>query len=152
MARALIAVGVLLALAFAGFGLVVYLNREEDRVAVDNVLALELTRSIGVADESGDEVDLRRIAGGSWDRVLVAVPGVPRETVSEALGSPYAGDLPFGRTGQLFVFARGAAMVRFADYRGRATFSGFERPLDVLPRGRAVLAVRAGVVSPADAR
>ena len=45
MTRALIAVGALLAVAFAVLGLVVYLNREEDRVAVDNVLALELTRA-----------------------------------------------------------------------------------------------------------
>ena len=152
MTRALIAVGALLAVAFAGFGLVVYLNREEDRVAVDNVLALELTRSIGQADQGGDAVDLRELAPGRWDRVLVAVPGVPRETVSAELGSPYTGDLPFGRTGQLFVFARGTALVRFADYRGRATFTGFERPLDVLPRERAVLAVRNGVVTPAQAR
>jgi hypothetical protein len=152
MTRALIAVAVALALAFAGLGLVVYLNREEDRVAVDNVLALELTRTIGIADQDDDEVDLTRLAGGNWDRVLVVVPGTPRETVSEALGSPYNGDLPFGRTGQLFVFARGNALVRFADYRGRATFSGFERPLDVLPRDKAMLAVRDLVVSPADAR
>ena len=151
MTRALVAVGVLLALAFAGFGLVVYLNREEDHVAVDNVLALELTRAIGVADQDGEDVDLTRLADGDWDRVLVAVPGTAREDVSEALGSPYNGDLPFGRTGQLFVFARGNELVRFADYRGRATFTGFERPLDVVPRDRAVLAVRNGVVSPADA-
>ena len=152
MTRALIAVGVLLALSFAGLGLVVYVNREEDRVAVDNVLALELTRAVGIADQNEEELDLRRLAAGDWDRVLVVVPGTPRETVSEALGSPYNGDLPFGRTGQLFVFARGDALVRFADYRGRATFTGFERPLDVLPRDRAVLAVRDLVVSPADAR
>ena len=74
-----------------------------------------------------------------------------RDEVSEALGSPYDGDLTYGRTGQLFVFARGTALVRFADYRGRATFTGFERPLDVLPRDRAVLSVRDLVVSPADA-
>jgi hypothetical protein len=151
MTRALIAIGALLAVAFAGLGLVVYLNREEDRVAVDNVLALELTRAIGVADQDGEDVDLTRLADGDWDRVLVAVPGTPREDVSEALGSPYKGDLPFGRTGQLFVFARGSELVRFADYRGRATFTGFERPLDVVPRDRAALAVRNGVVSPADA-
>jgi len=151
MTRALVAVGVLLALAFAGFGLVVYLNREEDHVAVDNVLALELTRAIGVADQNGDDVDLAELAPGDWDRVIVAVPGVPREDVSAALGSEYKGDLPFGRTGQLFVFARGDRLVRFADYRGRATFTGFERPLDVLPRDRAVLSVRDLVVSPADA-
>ena len=152
MTRALIAVGVLLALSFAGLGLVVYVNREEDRVAVDNVLALELTRAVGIADQNKEELDLRRVTAGDWDPVLVVVPGTPRETVSEALGSPYNGDLPFGRTGQLFVFARGDALVRFADYRGRATFTGFERPLDVLPRDRAVLAVRDLVVSPADAR
>ena len=151
MTRALIAIGALLAVAFAGLGLVVYLNREEDRVAVDNVLALELTRAIGVADQDGEDVDLTRLADGDWDRVLVAVPGTPREDVSEALGSPYKGDLPFGRTGQLFVFARGSELVRFADYRGRATFTGFERPLDVVPRDRAALAVRNGVVSTADA-
>ena len=151
MTRALIAIGALLAVAFAGLGLVVYLNREEDRVAVDNVLALELTRTVGVADQSDDDVDLRQLAPGDWDRVIVAVPGTPREDVSAALGSEYKGDLPFGRTGQLFVFARGNRLVRFADYRGRATFTGFERPLDVLPRDRAVLAVRDLVVSPADA-
>jgi hypothetical protein len=151
MTRALIAVGVLLALAFAGFGLIIYVNREEDRVAVDNVLALELTRAIGVADQDGGDVDLTQLAGGDWDRVIVAVPGIARERVSEVLGRPYTGDLPFGRTGQLFVFARGNRLVRFADYRGRATFTGLERPLDVRSRDRAVLAVRDGVVSPADA-
>ena len=146
------AVGALLATAFAVLAVVVFATREEDRVAVDNVLALELTRTIGIADRNAEDVDLTRLAPGDWDRVLVVVPGTPRETVSAALGSPYTGDLPFGRTGQLFVFARGDALVRFADYRGRATFSGFERPLDVLPRERALLTVRDLVVSPADAR
>ena len=151
MTRALIAVGALLAVAFVGFGIVGYITRKSDRVSVDNVLALELTRAIGVADQNGEDVDLTQLADGDWDRVFVAVPGTPRDDVSEALGSPYKGDLPFGRTGQLFVFARGKELVRFADYRGRATFNGFERPLDVVPRDRAVLAVRNGVVSPADA-
>ena len=39
MTRALLAVGALLALAFLVFGLVVFLTRSEDRVAVDNLLA-----------------------------------------------------------------------------------------------------------------
>jgi hypothetical protein len=82
-----------------------------------------------------------------WDRVLVVAPGTAREEVSRALGSEFAGDLPFGSTGQLFVFADGDALARFADYRGRATFTGFERPIEALPRERAVLRVRAGVVS-----
>jgi hypothetical protein len=149
MTRALIAVGALLALAFAGFGAVVFFTRQEDRVAVDNVLALSLTKAIGTADEQGGQVDLRRLAGGDWDRVLVVAPGTDRDLVSQALGSEYKGDLPFGSQGQLFVFARGSNLVRFADYRGRATFTGFERPLDTVPRAGAVLAVRDLVVTPA---
>jgi hypothetical protein len=148
MTRALIAVGTLLALAFAGFGLVIYLNREEDRVAVDNVLALELTRAIG----ERDEVDLRALADFAWDRVLLVAPGTPRAAVSRALGTEFNGDLPFGSTGPLLVFADGDALARFADYRGRATFDGFELPVDVLPREDAVLRVRDGVVSPKRAK
>ncbi len=128
----------------------VFLTRSEDRVAVDNLLAEELTRAIGVSeDETGGEVDLTRVADFRWDRVLVAAPGTSRAAVSDALGSAYKGDLPFGSRGQLFVFARGSALARFADYRGRATFAGFERPLDVLPREDATLRVRDLVVSPA---
>jgi hypothetical protein len=147
MARALFAIGTLLAVAFAVLAVVVFATREEDRVAVDDLLALELTRAIGEGE--GGEVDLRAIAGFRWDRVLVVAPGTTREAVSEALGSAYTGDLPFGSAGQVFVFADGDALAPFADYRGRATFTGFERPLDVMPRARALLRVRDGVVSPA---
>jgi hypothetical protein len=73
----------------------------------------------------------------------------PRQEISEALGSEFNGDLPFGSSGELFVFAEGDSLVRFADYRGRATFEGFERPVDELARAEAVLRVRRGVVSPA---
>jgi len=150
MTRALIAVGALLAVAFAIFGLVVFLTRIEDRVSADNVLAEDLTRAIQVAErDSGGEVDLRQVADFPWDRVLVIRPGTPRGDVSAALGSEYKGNLPFGSLGQVFVFARGDTIARIADYRGRGTFTGFERPLDVLPRDRAVLAVRSLVVSPA---
>ena len=146
MARALTAVGALLAVAFGVLLLVVFVTREEDRVAVDDLLSLELTRSIGVSD--GDFVDLRRLARGDWDRVLVVAPGTPRATISEALGSEFKGDLPFGSEGELFVFAAGDSLVRFADYRGRATFAGFEEPVDELPRPDALLRVRGGVVRP----
>jgi hypothetical protein len=76
-------------------------------------------------------------------------PGTARSAVSEALGSEYKGDLPFGSRGQVFVFAEGDAVARIADYRGRATFTGFERPLDSLPRERATLRVENLVVRPA---
>jgi hypothetical protein len=127
---------------------VVFLTRSEDRVAVDNLLAENLTRAIAVSEEQGSDVDLRRVADFPWDRVLVVAPGTPRDAISDALGSEYKGDLPFGSFGQVFVFARGDRVARIADYRGRGTFSGFERPLDELPRERAVLRVRDLVVSP----
>jgi hypothetical protein len=148
MGRALVAVGALLAIAFAVLAVAVFATREEDRVAVDDVLALELTRAIG----ERDEVDLRALADFAWDRVLLVAPGTPRAAVSRALGTEFNGDHPFGSTGPLLVFADGDALARFADYRGRATFDGFELPVDVLPREDAVLRVRDGVVSPKRAK
>jgi hypothetical protein len=148
MGRALFAVGAALAVAFLIFGLVIFLTRQEDRVAVDNMLAEDITRAIQLAEEQRQDVDLRALARFRWDRVLVVEPGTARADVSRALGSDYNGDLPFGRSGTVFVFARGEALARFADYRGRGTFTGFDRPLDVLPRDRAMLAVHDLVVSP----
>ena len=151
MTRALFAVGALLAVAFLILGLVVFLTRSEDRVAADNLLAENLTRAIQLAEEEGDgTVDLGQVADFDWDRVLIVAPGTPRADVSAELGSEYKGDLPFGSLGQVFVFARGRELARIADYRGRGTFTGFERPLDVLTRERAVLRVRNLVVSPAE--
>ena len=148
MGRALTAVGALLATAFAVLAVVVFATRDEDRVAVDDVLALEMTRAIG----EREEVDLRALASFRWNRLLVVAPGTSRAAVSRELGSEFKGDLPFGSTGQLLVFADGDALARFADYRGRATFEGFERPIDVLSRADAVLRVRDGVVSPKRAK
>jgi hypothetical protein len=150
MTRALFAVGALLAVAFLILGVVVFSTRSEDRIAADNTLAENLTRAIQLAEEQNrGELDLTRVAPFAWDRVLVMAPGTARSAVSEALGSEYKGDLPFASRGQVFVFARGDAVARVADYRGRGTFTGFERPLDVLPRDRATLHVRSLVVSPA---
>jgi hypothetical protein len=149
MTRALVAVGGLLAVAFLILGVVVFTTRDEERITADNQLAESLTRAIGVSEQESDgEVDLRQVAEFPWDRVLVLAPGAPRDAVSEALGSEYKGTLPFGSLGQVFVFARGSEVARIADYRGRGTFTGFERPLDELPRERAVLQVRNLVVSP----
>jgi hypothetical protein len=150
MTRALVAVGALLAVAFLILGIAVYATRDEDRITADNQLSEDLTRAIQLAEEqSGGEVDLRRVAGFPWDRVLVLAPGAPRDAVSAALGSEYKGTIPFGSRGQVLVFARGSEVARLADYRGRGTFTGFERPLDTLPRDRAVLRVNNLVVSPA---
>jgi hypothetical protein len=150
MTRALVAVGALLALAFLILAVVVFTTRDEDRITADNLLAENLTRAIQLSEEEGDgTVDLRTVADFPWDRVLVLAPGAPRDDVSAAIGSEYEGTLPFGSRGQVFVFVRGKEVARLADYRGRGTFTGFRRPLDELPRDRAVLQVSNLVVSPA---
>jgi hypothetical protein len=150
MTRALVAVGALLALAFLILAVVVFATRDEDRITADNLLAENLTRAIQLSEEEGDgTVDLRTVATFPWDRVLILAPGAPRDDVSAAIGSEYNGQLPFGSRGQVFVFVRGDQIARIADYRGRGTFTGFQRPLDELPRDRAVLQVRDLVVSPA---
>jgi hypothetical protein len=150
MTRALVAVGALLALAFLILGVAVFATRDEDRITADNLLSEDLTRAIGVSEEqTRGEVDLRTVADFPWDRVLVVARGAPRDDVASALGSDYNGTLPFGSRGPVFVFARGSAVARIADYRGRATFRGFEAPVDELPRDRSLLRVDNLVVSPA---
>ena len=135
MTRALIAVGALLALAFAGLGLVVYLNRDEDLVAVDNVLALELTRAIGVADQE-------RRARSTW-RGLAPVRLGPRargrRRARRARRSPrrsaaaYDGDLPLRpHRPALRLRPTGPRSCASPTTAGARTFTGFERPLDSL--------------------
>jgi hypothetical protein len=148
MARALIAVGAALALAFAGLGLVVYLNRDEDRVAVDNLLSERLTRDLQLSEDRGQDVDLARETDFAWDRVLFVEPGTPLSRISRALGSTFRGSPSF-QGGELMVFARGTRMVRYADYRGRGVFARIRRPVGELPRDRAVLRVRDLVIFPA---
>jgi len=148
MARALIVIGAALALAFAGLGLVVYLNRSEDLVAVDNLLSERLTRSFQLAEGLGQDVDLARETDFAWDRVLFVEPGTPPSRISRALGSTFRGSPSF-QGGELLVFARGTRMVRYADYRGRGVFARIPRPVGELPRHRAVLRVRDLVIFPA---
>src|SRR4051794_32218814 len=148
MGRALIAVGAALALAFAGLGLVVYLNRGEDRIAVDNLLSEQLTRDFQLSEERGEDVDLARETDFRWDRVLFVERGTPLARISRALGSTFRGSPSF-QNGELMVFARGTRMVRYADYRGRGVFARIRRPVGELARDRAVLRVRNLVIFPA---
>ena len=67
MARALTAVGAALALALLVLGLAVYLSRDEDAIAVDNLLAEDITREIGTAEQRGEDVDLADVADFEWD-------------------------------------------------------------------------------------
>jgi hypothetical protein len=146
--RALIAVGAALVLFIAGLGAAVYFTRDEDNIAVDSLLAEDVTRAVALAErDTGGRVDLARLARFEWDEVLVVERGTPAEAISRRLGFEWTGDVP-SQTGELLIFMRGNRIARFADYRGLGRFEGFATPIDALPRARAVLRVRDLVISP----
>ena len=148
MGRALIAVGLALVLCFTALGLVIYLTREEDRIAVDNLLAEDISRAIGTAEaERGGRVDMRQVARFDWDAILLVAPRTPREAISQQLGYEWKGDVNFGVSDTL-IFLNAGSVERFADYRGEGVFEGFRRPFDVIPRERATFDVRNLVISP----
>jgi len=147
MGRALIAVGVALALLIGGLGLAVYLARDEDNIHVDLLLSEDLTRAIGLAHERDGRVVVARYADFAWDEVLIVARGTPAAAISRRLGREWTGISGFEGT-ELFIFVRGGEPVRFADYRGDGRFEGFRAPIDELPRARAVLRVRDLVVRP----
>lgn len=148
MARALIAVGAALALFIAGLGAAVYFTRDEDNIAVDSLLAEDMTRAVALAEAQSDgRVDLRKLARFEWDEVLVVARGTPAAAISRRLGYDWTVDVP-SQTGELLIFLRDGRVARFADYRGAGRFAGFATPIDALPRARAVLRVRDLVISP----
>ena len=148
MTRALIAVGAALVLCFAVLGGVVYVTREEDRLAVDNLLAEDIARAIGTAESERDgTVELAQVARFAWDEVLLVAPGTQREAISVELGYEWKGDVNFGVTDTL-IFLDDRQVVRFADYRGEGVFDGFERPFDRIARGDSTLRVRNLVIMP----
>jgi hypothetical protein len=116
---------------------------------VDNLLAEDLTRRIQTAEGRGEDVDLATATRFAWDRVLIVAPDTPTARISDALGSEFRGSINYtAESNGMFVFARGTELARYADYRGRARFEGFQQPIAELPRDRAVLEVRDLVVSP----
>lgn len=147
MGRALTAVGGLLALALLVLGLAVYLGRDEDTIAVDNLLAEDITRAIGTAEERGEDVDLGRIADFEWDELVLVQRDVTGAQITRELGRAWKGDLQF-RTGDLLIFLRDGELARFADYRGEGRFEGVERPFARFDRDAAVFRVRGLVIRP----
>ncbi len=149
MGKVIFAVCAFLAVCIVGLGLVAYLNRDEETVAVDNLLAEDLTRRIQTAEGRGEELDLAAATEFRWDRVLIVEEGTPEAVISQALGSEFRGDINYrAESNGMFVFARGTRLVRYADYRGRGRFVGFERPVAEFPREQAVFTVRDLVVRP----
>ena len=147
MARALTAVGALLVVCLLILGLAVYLNRDEDNVAVDNLLAEDITRAIGTAEDRGEEVDLGQIANFEWDDLVIAPRDATRAQITRELGRPWKGDLEF-RTGDILIFLRDGELARFADYRGEGRFEGIDRPFAHFDRDEAVFRVRGLVIRP----
>ncbi len=147
MVRALIAVGVLLALAFAFLGAAVYFTRSEDRIAVDNLLAEDISREIGTAEERGGTVELALVADFAWTELLLVEQGTPRREISRALGSEWKGE-ETSQSDDLLIFLDGSRVERFADYRGEGRFEGVRRPIARFARADTVFEVRALVVRP----
>jgi hypothetical protein len=147
MARALAAVGAALVFLLLVLGVVVYLNRDEDAIAVDNLLAENLTREIGTAEQRDADVDLADVTDFAWDHVLVAERSASRAAISKALGAPWKGEVAFG-TGDLLIFVRRGHVARYADYRGEGRFAGVPRPVARFAHDDAVFSVRDLVIRP----
>lgn len=149
MGRVLLAVGGLLVLCFAILGVAVFATREEDRVAVDQILAEELARELTLADNAPDPLEFDVVTDFEWDELVVVAPDAPRTRLDEELGFEFKGDLPYDAESQeLFVFLRDGELARFADYRGRFTFTGIDRPFARFTPQTAVFRVRRGEISP----
>jgi len=149
MGKALLAVGGFLAACFIVFGGAVFLTRDEDTIAVDSTLAEEISKAIATASQRGGEVDLRALTPFDWDRMYVFPIGTPRRTISEAVGFPFKGDLPYtAESSEVMVFTNLGRFVRFADYRGRLRWEGFRRPAQEVDANDATLHVEDGIVRP----
>ena len=147
MARALAAVGAALVFLLLVLGVVVYVNRDEDAIAVDNLLAENITREIGTAEQRGADVDLEDVTDFKWDHVLLAEHDASRAAISNSLGAPWRGDVAFG-TGDILIFVRRGHVARYADYRGEGRFAGVPRPVARFAHDDAVFSVRDLVIRP----
>ncbi len=149
MGKALVAVGGLLVLCFAILGVAVFVTREEDRVAVDQILAEEISRQFAIADGKPDPVELDVVTEFEWDELVIVAEDTAREDIDRELGFEFKGDLAYDAESQeMLIFLRDGRLARFADYRGRLAFDGIERPFDRLSPDEAVFRVSGGTIRP----
>ena len=147
MGRALLAVGGLLVLCFVILGVAVYATRSEDRVAVDQILAEDLSRQLALANNGPDPLEVDVVTDFDWDVLVIVAKDTPREDIDAELGFEFKGDLPYDAESQeLLIFLRDGKLARFADYRGRLTFEGLERPFARLTPDTAVFRVSRGKI------
>ena len=149
MGKALFAVGTVLAVFFVIFGGVVFLTRDEDTYAVDNVLSERFSRAIAEAEDGDETVDLRNLTDFDFDQVLIFGPSESRDAISQQLGFDFQGDLRYtAESSLILVFTNNGHFVKFADYRGPGVFEGLEQPFARLSANDAVFRVQDGVARP----
>jgi hypothetical protein len=148
MTRALTAVGIALALLVGGLALVVVLGREQDRIAVDNLLAEDFSRAVALSEDRGEPVRVAELAPFAWERLLLVARGTPPEAVARRLGAEWNPDAGVAAGELLILRDRAGAVVRFFDYRGDGRFEGVSVPFAELPRERAAFDVRDLVITP----
>jgi hypothetical protein len=141
--RALIAVVSLLVLCIGGLLVVVVAGREEEQLAVDNLLAERLSLEVA----RSDVVRLAEIAPFPWDTLLVVERGTSAERIEQELAGEWTGGVNF-ETGDLLLFVRDGRVERYTDYRGEGGFEDIERPIAVFPRDAAVFDVHDLVMRP----
>src|SRR5918912_2291127 len=105
MGRVLGLVAAALVLCMAALALVVYLSRDENNLAIDNLLSEKFSRAVALSAD-GDRVDLRRLAPFARGHVLIVASGTPRAAISDRIGYRWNGVARF-RTGDLMLFERG---------------------------------------------
>jgi hypothetical protein len=149
MGRALLAVGGLLLLCFAILGVAVYLGREEESVAVDQILAEDLSRQFALAAGTPDPVEVSVVTNFEWDELLIVAEDTPRDDIDRELGFDFQGDLAYdAESKDLLIFLRDGRLAKFADYRGTFEFSGVDRPFARFDTGEAVFRVQSGTIVP----
>ncbi len=99
-------------------------------------------KCIAEASRNGVAIDLRPIADGNWDRLLVFRPYTPKTTIENKIGSPWSGARKIESRDDLclLVFVRGNAVVASASVpRNLADFhlANFREATEI-PREQAV--------------
>lgn len=151
MGRALFAVGTLLAVLFLSLGLLIYSSRDDEFLAVDNLLSEDLTREFGTAEDRREQVVIADSTDFAWDRMVLVDRGTDDDAISERLGFEWTGEVGF-EVGELIIFLQGGKLVRYADYRGEGQFVGVRRPTDDFTPEDAVFRVEDLAIQPVTPR
>jgi hypothetical protein len=141
--RVFVAVAAALILCVAGLVVVVVAGREEEQLAVDNLLAERLSLEIA----RSEVLRMEDVTTFPWDTLLIVERGTPDEEIERSLTGEWTGGVNF-ETGDLLLFVRNGRVERYADYRGEGRFENVERPVAEFTRDDAVFRVDDLVITP----